>query len=35
MSFDLIRHLDQMQAFSKMAEIRFYYRGASRLVAVD
>ena len=30
-----MRHLDQMQAFSRIAEIRFYYRGASRLVGLD
>ena len=35
MSFVLMRHLDQMQAFSRIAEIRFYYRGASRLVGLD
>ena len=35
MSFVLMRHLDQMQAFSRIAEIHFYYRGACRLVGLD
>ena len=30
-----MRHLDQMQAFSRIVEIRFCYRGASRLVGLD
>ena len=30
-----MRHLDQMQAFSRIAEVRFYYRGACRLVGLD
>ena len=35
MSFVLMRHLDQMQAFSRIVEIRFCYQGASRLVGLD
>ena len=30
-----MRHLDQMQAFSRIVELRFCYRGASRLVGLD
>ena len=35
MSFVLMRHLDQMQAFSRIAEIRFCYQGANRFVGLD
>ncbi len=30
-----MRHLDQMQAFSRIVELRFCYRGASRLAGLD
>ena len=30
-----MRHLDQMQAFSRIVEIRFCYRAANRFVGLD